>query len=104
MNTRLIGIATLFTAGSILSAGTTTLGATRVESAGGNTELALAGCGSGSCGSKDAKKDEKSKDAKKATKKDASCGKDMKKDGKCGKDKKKDASCGANKKDEPEKK
>jgi hypothetical protein len=103
MNTRLIGAATLFAAGSLLSAGTPTLGATPVDSAGNNAELALAGCGSGSCGSKDGKTDEKAKDAKKG-KKDGSCGKDKKKDGSCGKDHKKDGSCGKDKKAEPEKK
>jgi len=114
MNTRLIGVATLFAAGSFLTAGTTNLGVKTVETAGGNTEFAMAGCGSGSCGS-DAKKDEKAKDTKKAGKKDGSCGKDKKKDGSCGgkdkakdgscgKDKKKDGSCGADKKAEPEKK
>jgi len=104
MNTRLIGVATLFAAGSFLSAGTTNLGATNVESAGSNTELAMAGCGSGSCGSKDGKAEDKTKDTKKEGKKDGSCGKDKKKDGSCGKDKKKDGSCGKDKKAEPEKK
>ncbi len=101
MNTRLIGAATLFTAGSLLSAGTTTLGAKAVEPAGGNAQLALAGCGSSGCGSSDAKTDDKAKDMKKG-KKDGSCGKDHKKDGSCGKDHKKgDAK---DKKAEPEKK
>lgn len=103
MNTRLIGVATLFTASSLLSAGSTTLGATRADSAGSNAELAMAGCGSGSCGSKDGKTDEKAKDTKKG-KKDGSCGKDKKKDGSCGKSMKKDGSCGKDKKAEPEKK
>lgn len=97
MNTRLIGAATLFAAGSLLSAGTTQLGAKAVESAGSNAEFAMAGCGSGSCGS-DAKKDEKAKGTKKEGKKEG------KKDGSCGKDKKKDGSCGKDKAPEPEKK
>ena len=103
MNTRIIGVATLFAASSLLSAATANLGATAVESAGGNAEFAMAGCGSGSCGGKDTKADAKASSTKKADqakgmKKDGSCGKDKKKDGRCGKEAKKDASCGAAKK------
>ena len=116
MFTKLIGAATLFTAGSLMAGSSTSVGATSVESFSAGTVLAQAGCGSqepkdegkapakategkakdgscgkGSCGSKDVKKGQK----------DASCGskdaKKEKKEGSCGKDKK-EASCGADKK------
>ncbi|MDR3683480.1 MAG: hypothetical protein P4L11_07115 [Geothrix sp.] len=108
MFTKLIGAATLFTAGSLMAGSSTAVGATPVEPFGGETVLSAAGscgsqepkgegqapakakegkakdgsCGKGSCGSKDVKKGHK----------DGSCGsKDAKKghkDGSCGKDKK----------------
>jgi hypothetical protein len=90
MITKLIGAATLFSAGTILLTGTPTIAATRVTTQGQGASLTMAG----SCGG-DAKKDDT------AAKKDGSCGKDAKakKDGSCGKDKKakmakKDGSCG----------
>jgi uncharacterized low-complexity protein len=117
MFTKLIDAATLFTAGSLMAGGSTSVGATPVEPFSAESTLTQAGacgtqdlkdqgktpaqstegkakdgsCGKGSCGSKDAQKDQK----------EASCGsKDAKKDmkeGSCGKDKK-EASCGADKK------
>ena len=118
MITKLIGAATLFTAGSFLGAGAPTIGATAVEGFSAASAFTMTGscgasgskdegkapdkakdgsCGKGSCGSKDKK-----------AKKDGSCGKGScgskdkkaKKDGSCGKDKK-EASCGKDKK-EPE--
>jgi uncharacterized low-complexity protein len=115
MITKLIGVATLFTAGSFLGAGSPAIGATAVEGFAATSAFTMTGscgageakedgkapdkakegsCGKGSCGSKDkkAKKDGScgkgscgSKDKK--AKKDGSCGKDHK-DGSCGKDKK----------------
>jgi len=107
MFTKLIGAATLFTAGSLMAGGSATVGATPVEAfraeaaltqagecgakdakeAGKTTDKAKDGkakdgsCGKGSCGSKD-KKEKKDKKAK-----DGSCGKDHK-EGSCGKEKK----------------
>lgn len=116
MFTKLIGVATLFTAGSLMAGGGATMGATPVATFAGEAALSQGGgcgaqdakedgktpakskdakakegsCGKGSCGSKDVKKAKKDgscgKDKK--AKKDGSCGKDMK-DGSCGKDKKK---------------
>lgn len=97
MITKLIGAATLFTAGSLM-AGPATLGAAPVESFGAEAAFTQAG----ECGTKDAKEEGKTpaKDAKAkhAKAKDGSCGKgscgskDMKKD-------KKDGSCGKGKKE-----
>lgn len=107
MFTKLIGAATLFTAGSLMAGGSATVGATPVEAFGAEAALTQAGecgakdakeagkstdkakdgkakdgsCGKGSCGSKD-KKEKKDKKAK-----DGSCGKDHK-EGSCGKEKK----------------
>jgi uncharacterized low-complexity protein len=111
MFTKLIGAATLFTAGSLMAGSSPSIGATPVPSFSGEATLAVAGgcgsqdskeakdeskapakakegkaadgsCGKGSCGSKDSKK----------APKEASCGsKDAKKD-------KKEGSCGADKK------
>jgi uncharacterized low-complexity protein len=120
MFTKLIGAATLFTAGSLMAGSSTSIGATAVEPFGPEAALAEAGscgshdskeakdegkapakakegkakdgsCGKGSCGSKDAKKAHK----------DGSCGgkdaKKEKKEGSCGKEKK-EAADGADKK------
>ena len=106
MITKLIGVATLFTAGSLMAAGSPTVGATPVQSFGAEAALTQAG----ECGSKDAKEDGKASEKSKADKaKDGSCGKGScgskdkkaKKDGSCGKDKKahKDGSCGKDKKE-----
>lgn len=114
MITKLIGAASLFAAGSLMTAGPATVGATPVQPLGAEAALTQAG----ECGSKDTKdpkeagkapakaKDGKAKDGScgkgscgskdKKMKKDGSCGKD-KKDGSCGKDKK-EGSCGADKK------
>jgi uncharacterized low-complexity protein len=115
MFTKLIGVATLFAAGSLMAGGSTTVGATPVQAFGAEAAFTQAGecgakegkdeakapakakedkakdggCGKGTCGSKDVKKHKKEK-------KDGSCGKE-KKDGSCGKDKK-EGSCGAEKK------
>ena len=107
MITKLIGVATLFTAGSLMAGGSPTMGATPVQSFGAEAALTQAG----DCGSKDAKEDGKGSEKPKADKaKDGSCGKGScgskdkkaKKDGSCGsKDKKakKDGSCGKDKKE-----
>ena len=121
MFTKLIGAATLFTAGSLMAGSSTSVGATPVEPFSAEAALTQAGacgtqgskdegkapaqgnegkakdgsCGKGSCGSKDATKDKKEGSCGK-DKKEASCGKD-KKEASCGKDKK-EASCGADKK------
>ena len=114
MFTKLIGAATLFTAGSLMAGGSTTVGATPVQTFGAEAAFTQAG----ECGAKDAKeaketgkapakaKDGKAKDGScgkgscgskdKKAKKDGSCGKD-KKEGSCGKDKK-EGSCGKDKK------
>jgi hypothetical protein len=107
MFTKLIGAATLFTAGSLMAGTTATVGATTVEPFGAEAAFTQAG----ECGAKEAKEDGKApaKDAKakSAKAKDGSCGKgscgskDMKKgkkDGSCGKDKKY-GSCGKDKKE-----
>ena len=104
MITKLIGVATLFTAGSLMAGGSPTVGATPVQSFGAEAALTQAG----ECGAKDVKEDGKAPEKAKAGKaKDGSCGKgscgskDMKKDkkdGSCGKDKK-DGSCGKDKKE-----
>lgn len=109
MITKLIGAATLFTAGSLMAGSTTGVGATPVEPFGAEAAFTQAG----ECGAKEAKEEgkapAKAKDAKakSAKAKDGSCGKgscgskDMKKDkkdGSCGKDKK-DGSCGKDKKE-----
>jgi uncharacterized low-complexity protein len=104
MITKLIGVATLFTAGSLMAGGSPTVGATPVQSFGAEAALTQAG----DCGSKDAKEDGKASEKPKADKaKDGSCGKGScgskdvkkaKKDGSCGKDKK-EGSCGKDKKD-----
>lgn len=106
MFTKLIGAASLFAAGTILTAGPTTLGATPVTPFGADAAFTQAG----ECGAKDAQ-DPKTADkapakAKDAKAKDGSCGKGScgskdkkaKKDGSCGKDKK-EASCGKDKKE-----
>jgi uncharacterized low-complexity protein len=126
MFTKLVGAATLFAAGSLMTGSSTSLGATPIEPFSGEAALTHAGtcgaqeskeskdegkapakakdgkakdgsCGKGSCGSKDVKKAKKEGSCGKG----GSCGsKDMKKDkkdGSCGKDKK-EASCGADKK------
>jgi hypothetical protein len=111
MFTKLMGAATLFTAGSLMAGGTTTVGATPVQAFGAEAALTQAG----ECGAKDGKeegkapakaKDGKGKDGScgkgtcgskdKKGKKEGSCGKD-KKEGSCGKDKK-EGSCGKEKK------
>ena len=103
MITKLLGVATLFTAGSLMAGGSLTVGATPVQSFGAEAAQTQAG----ECGSKDAKEDGKATEKPKADKaKDGSCGKGScgskdkkaKKDGSCGKDKK-DGSCGKEKKD-----
>lgn len=107
MFTKLIGAATLFTAGSLMAGGSATVGATPVEAFGAEAALTQAG----ECGAKDAKEAGKSTDkAKDGKAKDGSCGKgscgskdkkekkDKKaKDGACGKDHK-EGSCGKEKK------
>jgi len=123
MFTKLIGAATLFTAGSLMAGGSATVGATPVTSFGAEAAFTQAGecgakegkeegktpaktkdakakdgsCGKGSCGSKD-KKDAKAKDGSCGK---GSCGskdkKEKKADGSCGKDKK-EGSCGKDKK------
>ena len=121
MFTKMIGVATLFAAGSLMAGGSTTVGATPLQAFGAEAAFTQAGdcgakegkdeakapakakedkakdggCGKGTCGSKDVKKHKKEGASSKA-KKDGSCGKD-KKDGSCGKDKK-EGSCGADKK------
>ena len=108
MINRLLGAATLFTAGAIFIAGAPQLSAAPLLSPGGDAAQTQAG----QCGAKDLKSGE-AKDPKapaKAKAKDGSCGKgscgskDLKKhpkkvakDGTCGKTKQ-EASCGANKK------
>lgn len=115
MFTKLIGVATLFAAGSLMAGGGAAMGATPVDAFAGEAALAQGGgcgaqdakdaaktpdkakdakakdgsCGKGSCGSKDVKKAKKEGSCGKGkkAKKDGSCGKDMK-DGSCGKDKK----------------
>ncbi|MFN7958668.1 MAG: hypothetical protein U0P46_10165 [Holophagaceae bacterium] len=105
MFTKLIGAATLFTAGSLMAGGSATVGATPVEAFGADAALTQAG----ECGSKDSKEAGKAHDkAKEGKAKDGSCGKGScgskdkkaKKDGSCGKDKKehKEGSCGKEKK------
>jgi len=105
MFTKLIGAATLFTAGSLMAGGPATVGATPVEAFGADAALTQAG----ECGGKDAKETGKAPDkAKDGKAKDGSCGKGScgskdkkaKKDGSCGKDKKehKEGSCGKEKK------
>jgi len=109
MFTKLIGAATLFTAGSLMAGGSaTTVGATPVEAFGAEAAFTQAG----ECGAKDAKEAGKTTDkAKDGKAKDGSCGKGScgskdkkaKKDGSCGKDKKehkehKEGSCGKEKK------
>ena len=106
MITKLIGAATLFTAGSLMAGTSTAVGATRIDTLG--TEAALSQAGD--CGTKEAKEEGKAPaKAKDAKAKEGSCGKgscgskDMKKDkkdGSCGKDKKdkKEGSCGKDKK------
>lgn len=107
MFTKLIGAATLFTAGSLMAGPVATVGATAVEPFSAEAAFTQAG----ECGAKEAKEEGKApaKDAKakSAKAKDGSCGKgscgskDMKKgkkDGSCGKDKK-DGSCGKDKKE-----
>jgi len=96
MITRLIGAATLFSAGAILLTGTPDFAATPVAFHGAGAAVGLAG----GCGGQDTKKDDAAKDTKAApakAKKEGSCGKD----GSCGKSKKggKDGSCGKDKKD-----
>ncbi len=104
MFTKLIGAATLFTAGSLMAGGSATVGATPVEAFGAEAALTQAG----ECGAKDAKEAGKTPDkAKDGKAKDGSCGKGScgskdkkaKKDGSCGKDKKehKEGSCGKEK-------
>ncbi len=106
MITKLIGVATLFTAGSLMASGSTTIAATPVHSFGAEAALTQAG----ECGAKDAKDQDKAPaKAKDGKAKDGSCGKGScgskdkkaKKDGSCGKDKKahKDGSCGKDHKD-----
>jgi uncharacterized low-complexity protein len=90
MFTKLVGVATLFAAGSLMAAGPATVGATAVETFGAEAALTHAA----GCGAKDTKEEGKAPaKAKDAKAKDASCGK-----GSCGsKDKtkaKKDGSCG----------
>jgi len=105
MNNKLIGIATLFTAGTVVMGGAPTLGARTLDLGTSASTLVAAGCGS------DAKDGDKAAPDK--AKKDGSCGKGTcsaamkdkkaaktKKDGSCGKGKK-DASCGKDKKDAP---
>ena len=105
MFTKLIGAATLFTAGSLMASGSATVGATPVEAFGAEAALTQAG----ECGTKDAKEAGKAPDKAKSGKaKDGSCGngscgskdKKAKKDGTCGKDKKehKEGACGKDKK------
>ena len=104
MLTKLIGVATLFTAGSIMAGGSTLVAATPVDAYGSEAAFTQAG----ECGSKDGKEEAKAPDkAKDGKAKDGSCGKgtcgskDVKKgkqDGSCGKAKK-DGSCGKTKKE-----
>lgn len=99
MITKLIGVATLFSASTLLVAGPNTLGARSTEAFGSGASLLAAGCGSGHQ-TDDKKAAEAPKDAKKGKGKDASCGKGScgskepkgKKEGTCGKDKK-EGSC-----------
>ncbi len=97
MFTKLIGAATLFTAGSLMAGSSTAVGATPVEPFGGESVVSAAG----SCGSQEPKdegkapakaKEDKAKEAKEDKAKDGSCGsKDAKKgqkEGSSGKDKK----------------
>ena len=117
MFTKLIGAATLFTAGSLMAGGTATVGATPVQAFGAEAALTQAG----ECGAKEGKeegkthdkaKDGKTKDGKEEGKtqdkakdgkakdgkaKDGKAKDGKAKDGSCGKDKK-DGSCGADKK------
>ena len=92
MISRLVGAATLFTAGSLMAGAPPALGATPIQGAGSaNAAWVMAGCGSDQ---QDAKGE-----AKPAKAKDSSCGKGScgskdakaKKDGSCGKDKPADA-------------
>jgi hypothetical protein len=98
MITRLIGAATLFTAGSVLLTGAPTLSANPTPGQGAGAACSMAG----NCSTQEPKKDDTAKPAAKDAKKDAkakkdgSCGKD-KKEGSCGKDKK-EGSCGKEKK------
>jgi len=75
MFTKLIGAATLFTAGSLMAGGTTTVGATPVQAFGAEAALTQVG----ECGAKEGKeegtKQDKAQDGKA---KDASCGKEKK--------------------------
>jgi len=99
MITKLIGVATLFSASTMLVAGPNTLGARSTDAFGSGASLVVAGCGSGDKAD-DKKAAEAPKDAKKGKAKDASCGKGScgskeskgKKEGACGKDKK-EGSC-----------
>ena len=102
MFTKLIGAATLFTAGSLMAGSSTTVGATPVLAFGAEAALTQAG----ECGAKEGKEEAKAPaKAKNGKAKDGSCGKgscgskDKKahKDGSCGKDKK-EGSCGKEKK------
>ncbi len=105
MFTKLMGAATLFTAGSLMAGGTTTVGATPIQAFGAEAALTQAG----ECGTKEGKEEGKAPaKAKDGKSKDASCGKGTcgskdkkgKKEGSCGKDKKaKDGSCGKDHKD-----
>jgi uncharacterized low-complexity protein len=106
MITKLIGAATLFTAGALMVGNSTTLGATSLEPFSNEAALSQAG----SCSASEAKEEGKAPaKGKEAKAKDGSCGKGScgskdkkaKKDGSCGKDKKakKDGSCGKDKKD-----
>lgn len=100
MITKLIGATTLFAAGSLMAAGSATIGATPVEAFGAEAAFTQ----TGGCGTQDAKEAGKAPakaqegKAKEAKAKDGSCGK-----GSCGskdmkKDKKKEGSCGKEKK------
>ena len=76
MFTKLIGAATLFTAGSLMPSGSTTIAAIPVNSFGAEAALTQAG----ECGAKDAKDHEKAPaKAKDGKGKDGSCGKDKEK-------------------------
>lgn len=108
MITKLIGAATLFAAGSLVSAGSTSLGATPVDAFGAEASLSQGGS-FGAQDAKDAKEEGKAPakaKAKDAKSKDGTCGKGscgskdkkMKKDGSCGKDKK-EGSCSKDKKE-----
>lgn len=75
MFTKLIGAATLFTAGSLMAGGTATVGATPVQAVGAEAALTQAG----ECGAKEGKEEGKAPaKAKNGKAKDASCGKGKK--------------------------